>query len=125
MILDLKTANYLRFCERLMRPGVPVEPRKMWPTAMEALGVDVRGRIADELTAAPGRALGQLTGVGWGGRLRQLFGPSSPDAPVPDDVFEAVVQVLASWGWEHRPVGVVTVASSSRLPTRFRGPQPR
>jgi len=97
-----------------MRPGVPVEPRKMWPTAMEALGVDVRGRIADELTAAPGRALGQLTGVGWGGRLRQLFGPSSPDAPVPDDVFEAVVQVLASWGWEHRPVGVVTVASSSR-----------
>jgi ATP-dependent DNA helicase RecQ len=100
--------------ERLMRPGVTIEPRKMWPTAMEALGVDVRGRIADDLTAAPGRALGPLTGVGWGGRLRQLLAPACPDAPVPDDLFEAVVRVLAAWGWERRPVGIVTVASSSR-----------
>jgi ATP-dependent DNA helicase RecQ len=100
--------------ERLLRPGVTVEPRKMWPSAMGELGVDVRGRIPDDLAAAPGRALGQLTGVGWGGRLRQLLDPASPDAPVPDDVFEAVVRVLATWGWEHRPVGIVTVASSSR-----------
>jgi ATP-dependent DNA helicase RecQ len=100
--------------ERLLRPGVTVEPRKMWPTAMAALGVDVRGRIPDGLTAAPGRALGQLTGVGWGGRLRNLLDAASPDAPVPDDVFQAVVRVLAAWGWEHRPVGIVTIASSSR-----------
>jgi ATP-dependent DNA helicase RecQ len=93
---------------------VTVEPRKMWPTAMPTLGVDVRGRIPDGLAAAPGRALGQLTGTGWGARLRELLDAASPDTPVPDDVFDAVVRVLATWGWERRPAGVVTVASSSR-----------
>jgi ATP-dependent DNA helicase RecQ len=100
--------------ERLHRPGVTIEPRRMWPTAMPALGVDVRGRIPAELSAEPGRALGRLTGAGWGGRLRELLSPATPDAPVPDDVFDAVVRVLAAWKWERRPAGVVTLASSSR-----------
>jgi ATP-dependent DNA helicase RecQ len=33
---------------------------------------------------------------------------------VPDDVFNAVIAVLASWDWAQRPVGVVTVASRRR-----------
>jgi ATP-dependent DNA helicase RecQ len=100
--------------ERLLEPGVTVEPRKLWPTAMPTLGVDVRGRIPDDLAAAPGRALGQLTGAGWGSRLRELLDPDGMDAPVPDDVFDAVVRVLATWGWERRPAAIVTIASSSR-----------
>ncbi|HYW25194.1 MAG TPA: RecQ family ATP-dependent DNA helicase [Terriglobales bacterium] len=100
--------------ERLHRPGVTIEPRRQWPTGMPTLGVDVRGRIAAEVSAEPGRALGRLTGAGWGGRLRELLGPAAPDAPVPDDVFDAVVRVLAAWDWEQRPAAIVTIASSGR-----------
>ncbi|MFF4159104.1 RecQ family ATP-dependent DNA helicase [Streptomyces sp. NPDC001678] len=110
----------------LGRPGVEVEPRRMWPTGMAAVGVDLKGRIPVGEQAAPGRALGRLSDIGWGNRLRPLLAPQSPDAPVPDDVADAVVTVLADWargagGWASgspdapaRPVGVVTVASRTR-----------
>src|SRR5215469_16252176 len=100
--------------ERLHRPGVTIEPRRLWPTAMPALGVDVRGRIPPELAAEEGRALGRLTSAGWGGRLREMLSPTAGDRPVPDDVFDAVVRVLAAWKWERRPVAVVTIASQGR-----------
>src|SRR4029077_7356760 len=35
--------------ERLLRPGVTVDPRRMWPTGMKALGVEAAGKIAAEL----------------------------------------------------------------------------
>src|SRR5205807_7128979 len=82
--------------ERLRRPGVTVDPRRLWPTAMPALGIDVRGRIPPEEAAEPGRVLGRLVAVGWGARLRELLEPDRPDGPVPDDVFDAVVRVLAA-----------------------------
>ena len=44
--------------ERLLRPGVTVEPRRMWPTGMKALGVEAAGEIPQELITEPGRALG-------------------------------------------------------------------
>ena len=100
--------------ERLHRPGVTIEPRKQWPAAMPELGIDVRGRIPVEVAAEPGRALGRLTGAGWGSRLRELLSPARADGPVPDDVFDAVVRVLAAWNWERRPAAVLTVASGSR-----------
>src|SRR5665647_1717692 len=31
--------------ERIARPGVVIEPKRMWPSNMGAIGVDVRGRI--------------------------------------------------------------------------------
>jgi ATP-dependent DNA helicase RecQ len=92
----------------LGRPGVEVEPRKMWPTGLPSLS----GRIPVELQADGGRALGRLSDVGWGGRLREVF--AGPDAEVPDDVLRAVVQVLAGWGWEERPTGIVALPSRSR-----------
>ncbi|MFE9861115.1 RecQ family ATP-dependent DNA helicase [Streptomyces sp. NPDC005780] len=110
----------------LGRPGVEVEPRKMWPTGLAAVGVDLKGRIPAGELSGTGRALGRLSDIGWGNRLRPLLAAQSPDAPVPDDVAEAVVTVLADWargpgGWApgavnavDRPVGVVTVASHSR-----------
>jgi ATP-dependent DNA helicase RecQ len=102
--------------ERLRRPGVEVEPRRQWPSGMTALDVPLSGRIGADAVAATGRALGRLTDVGWGNRLRELFSPSNevPDGPVPDDLLNACVQVLASWDWEERPVGVVTIGSRSR-----------
>ncbi|CCB77281.1 MULTISPECIES: RecQ family ATP-dependent DNA helicase [Streptomycetaceae] len=110
----------------LGRPGVEVEPRRMWPTGMPAIGVDLKGRIPAGEQASAGRALGRLSDIGWGNRLRPMFAPGAPDGPVPDDVVDAVVTVLADWakgpgGWAGgtpgapaRPVGVVTVDSHTR-----------
>jgi ATP-dependent DNA helicase RecQ len=102
--------------ERLRRPGVEVDPRRQWPSGMAALDVPLSGRIGADAVAASGRALGRLTDVGWGNRLRELFSPAAQntDIPVPDDVFNACVQVLASWKWDERPVAVVTIGSRSR-----------
>lgn len=99
---------------RLSRPGVEIEARRQWPTGLS----DLSGRIKPELGAEPGRALGRLTDIGWGNRLRDLF--AGGDGPLPDDVFKAVVQVLASWEWRERPVAVVNVPSATR-PLLVRG----
>ncbi|MFG3282400.1 RecQ family ATP-dependent DNA helicase [Streptomyces sp. NPDC048111] len=110
----------------LTRPGVEVEPRKMWPTGLAAIGIDLKGRIPAGELAFPGRALGRLSDIGWGNRLRPMLAPTAADGPVPDDVVQAVVSVLADWakgpgGWASgtagappRPVGVVTVPSRTR-----------
>jgi ATP-dependent DNA helicase RecQ len=94
----------------LGKPGLVLEPRAMWPTAMQELGVS--GRIPAGQRAEAGRAVGRLSDIGWGNRLRALL--AEPDQPVPDDVFAAVVAVLAGWGWEQRPVAVAAVPSTSR-----------
>ncbi|MFD5556027.1 DEAD/DEAH box helicase [Streptomyces sp. NPDC127068] len=110
----------------LERPGVEVEPRRMWPTGLTAVGISLKGRIPAGEQAATGRALGRLSDIGWGNRLRPMLAPQAPDGPVPDDVARAVVEVLADWargpgGWASgapdamtRPVGVVTMASLNR-----------
>ncbi|MFJ2824020.1 RecQ family ATP-dependent DNA helicase [Streptomyces toxytricini] len=110
----------------LDRPGVEVEPRRMWPTGMPALGVDLKGRIPAGEQCSTGRALGRLSDIGWGNRLRPLLADGAPDVPVPDDVLRAAVAVLADWarspgGWapgvpdaSARPVGVVAVPSLTR-----------
>ena len=79
------------------------------------------------LSAELGRAIGRLTDLGWGPRLRALLGsggaasdgpspdaPSPGDGPVPDDFVAAVVKVLAAWDWDQRPAGVVTLPSRTR-----------
>jgi ATP-dependent DNA helicase RecQ len=91
----------------------------MWPSGLAALGIDVSGKISPEVSAEPGRALGRLTDLGWGPRLRALLddggsGAPGPDGPVPEDLVAAVVTVLAAWGWARRPAGVVTLPSRTR-----------
>src|SRR5690606_33512055 len=98
----------------LDRVGVPIEPRRMWPTAAEQVGVPVKGRVAPAEQASEGRALARLTDLGWGGTLRELLAPGAPDGPVPPRVLDACVRVLAEWGWERRPVAVVSVPSRTR-----------
>lgn len=112
--------------KELDRPGVEVEPRRMWPTGMPALGIDLKGRIPAKEQCSTGRALGRLSDIGWGNRLRPLLAENTPDGPVPDDVLRAAVAVLADWarspgGWapnvpdaSARPVGVVAVPSLTR-----------
>jgi ATP-dependent DNA helicase RecQ len=104
---------------RLLRPGVEIMPRRMWPPGMKNLGIEVSGRIPAALSAEPGRALGQLTGIGWGTRLRAVLGGIPPDGSITDDVVsddlvEALVSVLTGWEWKRRPVAVVTLPSRTR-----------
>ncbi len=110
----------------LGRPGVEVEPRRMWPTGMPAIGIELKGRIPAGEQGSSGRALGRLSDIGWGSRLRPLFAEGAPDGPVPEPAVDAVVRVLADWakgpgGWASgrsdapdRPVGVVTIDSHTR-----------
>ncbi|MFK0128050.1 RecQ family ATP-dependent DNA helicase [Streptomyces nigra] len=112
--------------KELDRPGVEIEPRRMWPTGMPALGIELKGRIPAGEQCSTGRALGRLSDIGWGNRLRPLLAENAPDGAVPDDVLKAVVAVLADWarspgGWApdvpdavQRPVGVVAVPSLTR-----------
>jgi ATP-dependent DNA helicase RecQ len=109
---EVSTAGAAQARDRLRKPGVELTPRRMWPTGLKELGVS--GRIPAGLMAEPGRALGRLTDIGWGNRLRQLFAEGSADAPAPDEIIDAIVKVLATWGWAERPIGVVAIASRSR-----------
>jgi ATP-dependent DNA helicase RecQ len=109
---EVSDASASQARDRLRRPGVEVTPRRMWPTGMKAEGIS--GRIPATLQAEPGRALGRLTDIGWGNRLRGILADGAPDEPVPGDVFDAVVKVLSSWEWSERPAGVVAMASVTR-----------
>jgi ATP-dependent DNA helicase RecQ len=93
----------------LAKPGVEIAPRKLWPTGMSALGVKLTGKIAE--VAESGRALGRLSDLGWGNRLRDLLAPGSPDRPLPAAVLDGIVTVLKEWDWNQRPTAVVSIGS--------------
>jgi ATP-dependent DNA helicase RecQ len=103
----------------LGRPGVEIAPKKLWPTGLEAVGVPLKGKIAPVEQIEPGRAVGRLSDLGWGARLRALVAPDAADGPVPDEVVGAVVEVLKAWAhgddrWRQRPAAVVAVSSRRR-----------
>ncbi|CAH0249570.1 ATP-dependent DNA helicase RecQ [Microbacterium oxydans] len=99
--------------ESLDRVGVPIEPRRAWPTGADRLDVPVRGRIAAEEQASEGRALARLTDLGWGGALREIFAAGAADAPVSPQLLGACIRVLAGWKWDQRPVAVIAMPSRS------------
>jgi ATP-dependent DNA helicase RecQ len=83
---------------------VVIEPRKMWPS-----GAPRRGRIPDVQRAEPGRALSRGEDAIWFEPVRAAL---ARDAPVPAEIFDAMVDVLASWGWPAgRPTWVCWVPS--------------
>jgi len=126
---DVDAASIAYASERLSRPGVAVPPRKQWPSGMSGLGIPVSGRITTGELAEEGRVIGRLSDIGWGMRLRELISAQEPlagpsdstgqpavaaDAPVPKDVLDACVRVLAGWGWAQRPVAVIGIGSRTR-----------
>jgi ATP-dependent DNA helicase RecQ len=112
--VDVPDGARERAATHLRRAGVELDPRGQWPSGMDRLGVEVRGRIPADEQVLPGRAVARLTDLGWGQRLRELLAENSPDAPVPDELLRACVQVLAGWGWRERPGAVVAVGSRRR-----------
>ncbi len=103
---------------QLAHVGVPVEPRRQWPSGMDRLGIGVKGRIPADEQVAEGRAIARLTDLGHGRTLRDLFTPDTEgcpvDRPLPPALAKACVQVLAKWDWEVRPVAVIGVGSVGR-----------
>ncbi|HJQ42317.1 MAG TPA: phosphoribosyltransferase family protein, partial [Jatrophihabitantaceae bacterium] len=97
----------------LGRPGVPLDPRRMWPTAMPGLGIDIRGKLPAAEQAEVGRVIARFTDLGFGPQLRSLL-TGDVDAPLPDDVIKACVQVLAAWDWAQRPAAIVHIGSRRR-----------
>ncbi|MCB7137802.1 RecQ family ATP-dependent DNA helicase [Cellulosimicrobium marinum] len=79
------------------RPGVEVVARRQWPSGMDRLGVEVRGRIPADEQAEPGRAVARLDGLGWSGPLRELFSPGAPDGETPVALRRAAARVLDEW----------------------------
>ncbi len=99
--------------DRLARPGVPIESRKLWPTGLSALGVDRSGRIKQP--SEEGRAIARLTDLGHGTALRELFraGDGDPPTAVPVHLVRAAVAMLADW----RPdADVIVVTESATRP---------
>jgi ATP-dependent DNA helicase RecQ len=98
----------------LGRPGVPFDPRRMWPTAMPGLGIELRGKLPAAEQAEVGRAVARITDLGFGPRLRSLLSADVADVPLPDDMIKACVQVLAAWDWAQRPAAIVHIGSLCR-----------
>ena len=100
---------------RLSRPGVAIEPRKMWPTALANLGLGgLKGKIGTG--AGEGRAIARLTDLGHGQALRELFAQGVPDGPVPPSLAQGLMTVMKDWSgeWAERPVAIVHVESATR-----------
>jgi ATP-dependent DNA helicase RecQ len=103
----------------LGRAGVTVAPRRMWPTGLPAAGVPLSGRIPPAEQAEAGRAVGRLSDLGWGARLRGLLADGAGDCEAPRALLDAVIDVLTTWArgddpWPARPVAVVAIGSTRR-----------
>jgi len=105
---EVSSAGTEAAAERLARPGVALEPRKMWPTALANLGIDLRGKIA--AGAEEGRVVARLTDLGLGQALRQLFQPGAQDQEVPAHLVQGVIEVLGEW----RPAPDAIIGFASR-----------
>ena len=83
--------------------------RPAWPRSAST----GRGRIPADRQADSGRALGRLSDIGWGTRLRAAARrPRTGRCPTTCSARSC--KVLAGWGWEQRPAGVVAVPSRGR-----------
>jgi ATP-dependent DNA helicase RecQ len=76
------------------------------------------GRVDDRGTDDSGTDDSGTDDSGWGeggwGEGGEHAGGWSADQPVPQEVLDACVRVLAGWGWAERPVGVVGMGSRTR-----------
>lgn len=108
---EVSAAAVEEAADRIARPGVPIEPRKLWPTGLSSIGVSRSGRIKQP--AEEGRAIARLTDLGHGAALRGLFAVDAPDGPVPDALARAMVTLLQDW---QPRVDAIVVAESERKP---------
>lgn len=115
---DVDPDQQSRARDTLDRVGVPIDPRRSWPSGLDRLGVALKGRIPPGEQAEEGRVVARLSDLGWGGPLRDLFRSDEQGVPLdtelPAPLAGACLRVLAEWDWPRRPVAVVCVPSVSR-----------
>src|SRR3954462_1200701 len=100
--------------DELRRPGVEIDVRSMWPSGLASIGIPLSGRIPADEQTSPGRAIGRLSDIGWGPGLRPALPQQAEGRGVPDELLNAAIEVLRTWGWEQRPSAVIAVPSRTR-----------
>lgn len=89
-----------------------VEPRKQWPTGIDA----PKGRIVPARQAQPGRSLARMGDGGWSTSLAAMFAAAdrAEHVTVPDDLLRSLAAVLKEWDWDERPTWVCPMPSRRR-----------
>ncbi len=89
-----------------------VEPRKQWPSGIEA----PKGRIALDRQARPGRSLARIGDGGWSTPVATLIAACdrAEAITVPDDLITSLAAVLKAWDWDERPTWIVPMPSRRR-----------
>src|SRR6266581_2369352 len=91
----------------LRRTSLPIEPRKLWPTAGRRR-FRLTGRIAAELQAQPGKALCIWGDAGWGCLVRQ---GKYYDGHFADELVEACAALVREWKPRPAPAWVSCIPS--------------
>lgn len=98
--------------QTLRGTDIVIEPRRQWPTGLEA----PKGRIAAANQAAPGRALARLGDGGWNPVIESLVRTADAGklGPLPPPLIAAIAGVLKRWDWEARPTWICPMPSRRR-----------
>jgi ATP-dependent DNA helicase RecQ len=91
----------------LRRTTLRIEPRRQWPAGGMPL-YQLRGRIAPNFQAQPGRALCVWGDAGWGGLVRQ---GKYQDRRFVDELVAACVRLVREWTPQPAPVWVTCIPS--------------
>ena len=91
----------------LRRTGLVLEPRKKWPTGGLPQS-NVKGAIAEDLRAQPGRILCRWGGAGWG---REVRIGKYRDGKFSDDLVSASAAMVHTWNPQPAPLWVTCVPS--------------
>ena len=91
----------------LRRTRLPIEPRRQWP-AGGMPQYRLRGRIAVNLRAQPGKALCVWGDAGWGGLVRR---GKYRDGHFDDELVEACVRLVRGWNPQPEPAWVTSIPS--------------
>jgi ATP-dependent DNA helicase RecQ len=112
--LAVDDASITSIRTRLEAAGIELAPHTRWPSGLNGIDPTIKGAISEDERTAAGRAVGRLTDIAWGPRLRDVLRETAPDGEVTDELVGAASRVLRDWPWASRPVAVATVPSASR-----------
>ncbi|MCI0388976.1 MAG: RecQ family ATP-dependent DNA helicase [Acidobacteria bacterium] len=91
----------------LRRTSLPIEPRKKWPDGGMPQ-YKLRGQIATNVRAQPGKALCIWGDAGWGGLVRQ---GKYRDGRFSDELVEACARLVRDWNPQPAPAWVTSIPS--------------
>ena len=111
---DLDPTTVAQATELLRGTDHLIEPRKQWPSGLEA----PTGRIPPNAQLRPGRALARVGDGGWDSVVTALIEQVEHTGAVElsDDLVRSVAAVLKRWDWEQRPGWICPMPSRRRAP---------